>query len=350
MKHIYPKYYKEFKCIANLCPDSCCKDWDVELDDKAEQFYNTVDTPFGEKIRSLTVDGDDGNRIFINRADKRCPFWNDDMLCDIFINLGEEHLCETCANFPRITQDYACFTEHMLSFACPVASKLMLNSDTNEQYADFEDKGLDFSEVEYNEEYMRFLLEARTMIVNILSDRTMPFADRLKTAILVNAQVQDLIDDDNYNIAEISTVATGLQCEKANCEFVFDLHQRLEIISNRWRELVEEAGKTCNIEVSAEYDCYYETLALYYVYIYYLQAIDSYNVMLPLQRLVCAYIVISRVENVLRGDKEFDFEQFSRVMQKYSKEVEHSYENSDILEFEFETKLNFWAENLIQIL
>ena len=33
MKHIYPKYYKDFKCIANKCPDSCCKDWDVELDD-----------------------------------------------------------------------------------------------------------------------------------------------------------------------------------------------------------------------------------------------------------------------------------------------------------------------------
>ena len=73
MKHIYPKYYKDFKCIANKCPDSCCKDWDVELDDNAEKYYNTVQGEFGDKIRSLTVDGEDNNRIFISREDGRCP-------------------------------------------------------------------------------------------------------------------------------------------------------------------------------------------------------------------------------------------------------------------------------------
>ncbi len=347
MKHIYPKYYKDFKCIANLCPDSCCKDWDVELDEKAERFYNTVDTPFGEKIRSLTIDGDDNNRIFINRADKRCPFWNDDMLCDIYINLGEEHLCETCANFPRITQDYAVFTEHMLSFACPVASKLMLKAEN--PYTDFENCDYDFSNAEFSEEYMEFLLDARTKTIQLLTDRSIPFSERLKSAIRFNDEVQNLIDNDIYRLDEIELSEMPDKEEKSDCRFIFDLHQKLEIISDRWRELIDISAEISDFEVPTEYDPAYEKLALYYVYIYYLQAIDSYNVMLPLQRLVCAYVVISRVEAVLRQDKEFDFERFSRVMQKYSKEVEHSYENSDILEFEFETKLDFWAENLIKI-
>ena len=170
MKHIYPKYYKDFKCIANKCPDSCCKDWDVELDDNAEKYYNTVQGEFGDKIRSLTVDGEDNNRIFISREDGRCPFWNDDMLCDIYINLGEEHLCETCANFPRITQDYVTFTEHMLSFACPVASRLILDSD--KPYDDFNQSEFDTDGVEYSVEYMEFLLKARTQTAKILTDKS----------------------------------------------------------------------------------------------------------------------------------------------------------------------------------
>lgn len=196
MKHIYPKYYKDFKCIANKCPDSCCKDWDVELDDNAEKYYNTVQGEFGDKIRSLTVDGEDNNRIFISREDGRCPFWNDDMLCDIYINLGEEHLCETCANFPRITQDYVTFTEHMLSFACPVASRLILDSD--KPYDDFNQSEFDTDGVEYSVEYMEFLLKARTQTAKILTDKSKSFTARLKEAIIFNSEIQDRIDSDEY--------------------------------------------------------------------------------------------------------------------------------------------------------
>ena len=350
MKHIYPKYYKNFKCIANKCPDSCCKDWDVELDDNAEKFYNTVKGEFGDKIRSLTVDGDDDNRIFISREDGRCPFWNDDMLCDIYINLGEEHLCETCKNFPRITQDYITFTEHMLSFACPVASKLILNFEGN-PYEDFYTEDFDKTNVEYSTEYMEFLLKARAQSVRILSDKSKPFADRLKRCILFNSEVQDLIDSDNYSFEDIPEVKTDSNTEKADRKFIFDLHERLEIVSDRWRNLLDDAANNCNdCKVSEEYDEDYEKLALYYIYVYYLKAIDTYDVMLPFQRLVCAYIIISGIEAQLRNGGAYDKERLSRIMQKYSKEVEHSYENSDILEFEFETKLDYWAENLILLI
>ncbi len=350
MKHIYPKYYKSFKCIANKCPDSCCKDWDVELDDKAESFYNTVKGEFGDKIRSLTVDGDDDNRIFVSRSDGRCPFWNDDMLCDIYINLGEEHLCETCNNFPRITQDYITFTEHMLSFACPVASKLILDFEGN-PYEDFCTDDFEKGDVEYSPEYMSFLLKARAKSVEILCDRSVSFANRLKKCILFNGEVQALIDSDNYSFESIPEIKIDNNADKADVKFIFELHQRLEIISRKWRKLLDEASKnSTTLLLPEEYDSDYEKLALYYIYVYYLKAIDTYDVMLPLQRLVCACTVISGIEALLRGDGEYEKLRLSRVMQKYSKEVEHSYENSDILEFEFETKLDYWAENLILLL
>ncbi len=28
-----PDYYDCFRCAAGECPDSCCKEWEVEIDD-----------------------------------------------------------------------------------------------------------------------------------------------------------------------------------------------------------------------------------------------------------------------------------------------------------------------------
>ena len=47
------------------------------------------------------------------------------MLCDIYINMGENALCETCKRFPRITLDYSQFQEKILSLACPEALRLL---------------------------------------------------------------------------------------------------------------------------------------------------------------------------------------------------------------------------------
>ena len=49
MQEIYPSFYHEFKCIANLCEDSCCKDWDIDIDSDTEEFYKTVQGPLGDK-------------------------------------------------------------------------------------------------------------------------------------------------------------------------------------------------------------------------------------------------------------------------------------------------------------
>lgn len=341
MKHIYPKFYDKFKCIANKCPDSCCKDWDVVVDEDTDNFYGTVDGEFGKKIKNLTVTDNDGDRIFVSQNGK-CPFWNKDMLCDIYINLGEEHLCATCQNFPRITQDYTIFTEHTLSFACPEASRLML--EEKNAYQAFENSDFNFSQVDYNAELMSLLLKARTKTAEILKDRTMPFAKRLKICLVFNNEVQNLIDDEDFsysNIVQNPIYSDSLN--KADCTFIFKLHKELEIINKEWLNLLCSTANRCDeYIISTEYDTDFEKLGLYYIYRYYLNAIDSYDVLSTIKRLVCAYIVIGKCKQ--SGDISM-----SRLMQMYSKEVEHSYENTDILKFEFDTNVNFSVKNLMNI-
>lgn len=48
MKIVTPHYYKDFKCIAGACTDTCCAGWDVDVDDKSYRYYKTVDGNFGK--------------------------------------------------------------------------------------------------------------------------------------------------------------------------------------------------------------------------------------------------------------------------------------------------------------
>ncbi len=327
MINIYPSYYKKFRCIADKCPDSCCKGWDVVVDDETDTFYSTVQGEFGDKIRNLTTNDSDGDRIFISQ-NGRCPFWNKDMLCDIYINIGEEHLCSTCRNFPRITQDYTAFSEHILSFACPEATRLML-AESN-AYANFDSYEVDFSCVDYDADLMKFLLDARKITAEILTDTSLPFAERLKECLLYNQKIQCTIDGEE--------AITSDNTNNSNHSFIFALHKELDTMSKEWIEILCKTD--CRGKISDKHDRMFENLALYYIYRYYLTAIDSLDVLSTIKRIVCAYIVIGHILDNSNESAE-------KIFTLYSKEVEHSYENSEALEFEFCTNPNFSVENLI---
>ena len=39
MKITVPDYYKEFKCIAGACEDTCCAGWQVDVDEDSFAYY-----------------------------------------------------------------------------------------------------------------------------------------------------------------------------------------------------------------------------------------------------------------------------------------------------------------------
>ena len=122
MREIYPPHYAAFHCIAGACPDSCCKEWEIVVDAESVEKYQMVSGELGNRLRQAMITDADGDVIFQER-EKRCPFWNAQQLCDIHGGLGEAALCETCRQFPRVTQDYGDFIEYDISPACPEAKR-----------------------------------------------------------------------------------------------------------------------------------------------------------------------------------------------------------------------------------
>lgn len=317
MKNIYPSYFEKFKCTADKCPDSCCKGWDVVVDDETNEYYQNINGEFGEKLKKLMKIDCDGDRIFVSQSG-RCPFWNDNELCDIYINLGENHLCKTCREFPRLTQDYTVFTEHLLSFACPEATRLILGTDN--AYDDFKNYDLDFLQCDYNAELMRFLLGARDKLKDIFTDKSLPFSGRLNVAVQFCENVQSAIDEFDYS----ADVAIDRNCKediihKKSLSYVFEMHKEFDIMTDEWREILCKASEHADKKIPERYDDLFEHMALYYIYRYFLTAVDSMNVLSTANRILCAYVVIGSA--LLTGEYETE-----KLFWLYSKEVEHSTE------------------------
>ncbi len=338
IKDIYPKFYKDFKCIANRCPDSCCKDWDVQVDDKSLAYYDTVQTEFGNFLRSNIITDKNDDVIFTSKNGK-CIFWNDDMLCDMYINLGEEHLCCTCKEFPRVKNDYGAFCEHMLSFACPVAARLILTSNSPFDCINEFEVGTDYSE--YPPELMNFLLAARKRSCEIFCRKDLDFEQRIELCLRFNQAVQGLLEDESFDKGSLDGIEKSLSPNfesKIDYEDIFDLHLGMEYMSDKWLDFTKQAAKA---DLSSErarnicrkLDDKFTTLALYYIYRYYIGAVDTYETAVTVRKIECAYVMILAM--IISADAEEDFEKQVRIFQRYSKELEHSDENSMKLEDHF---------------
>ena len=125
---LYPDFYAGFSCRADDCRHSCCKGWEIDVDEAALRRYAAVEGELGQELRQSIYQDDDGAH-FLLTEDERCPFLRDDGLCRLIIDLGEEALCEICALHPRFFTDIGADTLCGLGLSCEAACDLLLNSD-----------------------------------------------------------------------------------------------------------------------------------------------------------------------------------------------------------------------------
>ena len=84
-------YFDDFRCIASACPDSCCHEWEVQVDATSAQRYRAMEGPLGDALREHLYD-EDGD-IYLRNVAGRCPMWRSDGLCRIQAELGHGALC-----------------------------------------------------------------------------------------------------------------------------------------------------------------------------------------------------------------------------------------------------------------
>ncbi len=169
---IAPCYYPFFSCIADRCKNNCCIGWEIDIDPKTYQYYQTLSGPFGKRMdKAISLEGESPH--FRLDAKERCPFLAKNGLCDIISELGENALCNICKDHPRFRNHYSGTIEIGLGLCCEEAARLIL-TQTEEMHL----ISLDSKEEQYNEEE-RILLSFRNELFEILQKRSVPFHERI---------------------------------------------------------------------------------------------------------------------------------------------------------------------------
>ena len=126
MKLYAPKYYSEFKCIADKCTHSCCIGWEIDIDPNTLEKYSVLDCNYGDTIRKSIV-GDVPH--FALCQGERCPHLDSKGLCKIISLLGEGYLCDICREHPRFYVYAPDRVEMGVGMSCYAAASLILSSD-----------------------------------------------------------------------------------------------------------------------------------------------------------------------------------------------------------------------------
>ena len=121
---VTPDYYSEFACKAGNCLHTCCKGWEIDIDEETYSLYKTIEGDFGKRLAGAV---DHKQRCFKNKESGRCPFLNNENLCDIIIELGEGALCQICADHPRFVNLVGNREEIGLGLTCEAAAELILS-------------------------------------------------------------------------------------------------------------------------------------------------------------------------------------------------------------------------------
>jgi len=136
IKLIVPTYSEQFHCIGPACEDTCCIGWTVAIDQATFEKYQTVPAgPLRELLDANVLrmpNKPDGSpptayaHIRMALPERRCPLLNEQHLCQIQIEHGEEYLSQICSSFPRVQHIIDQHTSKMLTLSCPEAARLVL--------------------------------------------------------------------------------------------------------------------------------------------------------------------------------------------------------------------------------
>ena len=123
--HIRPSFADAFSCKAGECRHSCCKGWEIDIDDRSLSLYRQFPGAWREWMNAAVCEDETGAH-FVLTAQDACPFLRQDGLCDLILAFGEDALCDICALHPRFYELIGSYELSGLGLSCEAVCELLL--------------------------------------------------------------------------------------------------------------------------------------------------------------------------------------------------------------------------------
>lgn len=350
-----PDYYENFRCLAGECPHTCCEKWEVVVDCDTARGYLAEPGPLGDKLRAALQYDEEGEFCFLLNGG-RCPFLDENNLCEIHSMLGETATSITCREHPRFTEDYGSFQEIALSASCPAVNALLFGTErpltfhvytgderllellrkpeklkaagsggeTLDNGPHREDEALREDCNEAGDPWLASLALIRTRMLALLEDRKAPLKQRLGDFLSFAADAQGLLDEERTEELPRLTAEWTAPKHKRSVgpglfPQAFRLLETLEALEPDWRELLQRAEAA---EPAAVSENLLERIAVYFAFRYLLKAVNDGDLLGRAQLCVFAVLTTERLAAVC-GTAE--------ALRRFSCEIEHSGENLEAL-------------------
>lgn len=212
MRLTVPDYYDRFRCIASRCTDNCCIGWEIGIDPAALADYQSQPGAFGDRLRAAIQPGDPP--FFALTKSGRCPFLNEENLCDIYRQLGENHLCAICDQHPRFHNWFGAEKESGLGLSCEEAARLILFSAPPRLLCRETLEAPD-PDTELNPELLAGLRAVREAAFAILAEPSLPLAHRLALLAALGQDLQHWMDAAPQQAAAEGCTETRLVADAA---------------------------------------------------------------------------------------------------------------------------------------
>ena len=302
MKTKVPNYYKKFKCIADKCRHSCCIGWEIDIDSDKLDYYNSIGGKMGAILRENIEISPEPH--FILKEGDRCPFLEENGLCRLICTLGEDSLCNICADHPRFRNFYENGIEMGLGLCCEEACRVILK-----EAEPFSVVGDDFA---YSDEE-KYIVNMRNKLISHLQDRSVSIKKRLDT------------------ILGIADIDISYDSFKEWREFFLSL----ERLDESWTELLSSVKTNCFSCPDDNVSLPLEQLCIYFIYRHLPSTIYGGNLSAIIGFSVLATIFIYTLSvSAIHRYQAFD-DALCDVARMFSSEIEYSDENLEEIFAEF---------------
>ncbi len=195
MKYLTLETYKDFKCVGSDCPYTCCGGgWGISIDSTTDAFYQLVTGEMGNRLKK-GIKREDGKASMILNEKGDCPFLNECGLCDIYIHLGEEHLSETCTNYPRYSYRVGDICFAGVGISCPEVSGFFLDHKEPLMIDFGEDDSAIPNEAKIDWEQFNYAIGIFSSAVDIVQNRELTIKERLGLILVLIDQFQNYCDE-----------------------------------------------------------------------------------------------------------------------------------------------------------
>lgn len=329
---IKPDYYDVFKCKADKCTDNCCIGWEIDIDENTDNLYKNINSDFGKYLNSM-IDRTGKVPFFILDKNERCSLLDENNLCKIISNLGENYLCDICRLHPRFVWDFENIKEVGLGLCCERTCEILIEKTENTAF---------IKEIDDNDKIdssLKVLLEIQNSVIRLIQNNLIPLEQRLNSLAFCSSLSQKYFD--NRKFKEAALCFKPNPNAKSFSVFPFlEFLPKLEIMDNKWKELLSELKNKYNEILSAENnfnktfkknEIIYENITAYFVFRYFLGAVYDEDIFSTLMFAYFSVKIIKMCDILKWLENKNNLSNNDRIMNMklYSKEIEYSTENMD---------------------